>query len=140
MSQTLTAAFLKANHIYFAPKTENELAYLLRRLTQAGLEWAGETDTVSPAFNGKILKNGLNVDNGGRIYAGFDNSKPCIRGHLQNFPGFDPMDILTAEQKELRALRAEVSDLHAKIDRLLQLIEPPVLGKDIGLAAKGRLP
>lgn len=120
----LTPQFLQTNHVFFRPESAAEAEYIQRRLFELGVVWHSGGTSIK-----EIGREGMNVDRGGKLFAGEDASKPYVLASAKNFPDFDAHDILPMRE-QIISLRNEIMTLNAKIDRLLEMRHPVVfLGK-----------
>ncbi len=123
----LTAAFVKANHIYFEPASRREAEFVLRSLFKLGVVWNSDGSKRIKDID-ECLNGGMNVDHGGKIYLGKDTNKPFIKASAMDFPGVKPKDFWPIEER-IDHLEGKVDALSKKLDRILEILEPSILQK-----------
>lgn len=130
---TLTKEFCAASRLHFRPGSEIEVRYIQRRLLDYGFKWA-DGDTCITQIE-KCLERGITLSQQ-KIYYGLDRTVPWTDASAQQFPDFAPEDLMDETAREIHALRAEVRDLRALVQQLVDHIGPASSAKTL-LQGKG---
>lgn len=133
----LSADFIRANNVTFAPATSTEATAIQKWLFRHGIKWADSKDTVS--YIKECMQHGMVVQSG-KIYwnNGGVSGLPATIGDLDK-------SFKTPEEKtqtKIDRLEREVKALHAKIDLLVTMLTPANLEKPplVAKKAAGRTP
>ncbi len=125
MSDSLTAEFIKSTRVVFRPQTPEEAVAIQQWMFRHGIAW--KEGKMEVGHIGECVSKGMVVDGGHLLHS--PSSSPAFIANLRDLDGINPDDFLTPEQKmdrRIGALETSVGDLHAKVDRLLALLEPQV--------------
>lgn len=128
----LSVEFLRASNMNFRPKTEREAELLQRYFLRMGMQW--QDGTVGIQKISACLERGFNVDKS-KFYATHDSN--AINVDVAQLPKIASDELLSDKELiiklrgQVKGLRAEVKDLHGKVDRLLAVLEPRDIGKPL---------